>query len=102
MCCRRVGGRSSAPPSHKILGLAAYYSKASRQAAEEGSLRLRLRHDSKVGPRRLPALRILLLGILIAHRAGDDHILAIFPVHRRRDLVLGGELERVDDAQHLI
>ena len=65
-------------------------------------LRLRLWHDSDVGLRRLPALRILLLGVLIGHRAGDDHVLAMLPVHRSRDLVLGGELERVDHAQHLV
>ena len=62
-------------------------------------LHLRLRHDSDVGLRRLPALRILLLGVLIGHRAGDDHVFAILPVHRSRDLVLGGELERVDHPQ---
>src|ERR1019366_476997 len=63
---------------------------------------LRLRHDSDVGLRRLPALRILLLGVLVGHRAGDDHVLAMLPVHRSRDLVFGGELERVDHAQHLV
>src|SRR6476646_3823432 len=63
---------------------------------------LRLRHDPDVGLGRLPALWILLLGIIVADRAGDDHVLAALPVHRGRHLVLGGELQRVDDAQHLV
>src|SRR5262249_17944761 len=37
-----------------------------------------------------------------ADRTCDDHILAVLPVHRRRHLVLGGELQRVDHAQHLV
>ena len=36
------------------------------------------------------------------HRAGNDHILAVLPVDRRRHPVLGGELHRVDHAQHLV
>src|SRR5262245_60675139 len=49
----------------------------------------RLRHDADIGLGRLPALRVLLLGVLVRHRAGDDHVLAVLPVHRRRHLVLG-------------
>src|SRR6266481_7736492 len=65
-------------------------------------LRPRLRHDANIGLRRLPALRILLLGLVVADRTRDDHVLAVLPIHRRRHLVLGGELQRVDDAQHLV
>src|SRR5262245_52982690 len=61
----------------------------------------RLRHDADIGLGRLPALWVLLLGVLVRHRPGDDHVLAVLPVHRRRHLVLGGELQRVDHAQHL-
>src|SRR5262249_29990130 len=63
---------------------------------------LRLRHDADIGLRRLPALRPDLLGVVVAHRARDDDVVALLPVHRRRDLVLGGQLQRVDDAQHLV
>ena len=31
-----------------------------------------------------------------------DHVVARPPVDRRRDLVVGGQLERVDDAEHLV
>src|SRR5262249_42880250 len=50
----------------------------------------RLRHDADVGPRRLPALRILLLGVVVGDRAGNDHVFALLPVHRGRHLVFGG------------
>src|SRR4051794_31038769 len=60
-----------------------------------------LRHDPDVGLRRLPLAEDL-LGLVVGDRARDDHVLALLPVHRRGDLVLGGELERVDDAQHLV
>src|SRR5262245_54546432 len=62
----------------------------------------RLRYDADIGLGRLPALRVLLLGVLVRHRAGDDHVLAVLPVHRRRHLVLGGELQRVDHPEHLV
>src|SRR5262249_58149909 len=58
--------------------------------------------DADVGPRRFPALRVLLLGFLVADRAGDDDVLAMLPIHRRRYLVLGGELQRIDHPQHLV
>src|SRR5262245_27430727 len=62
----------------------------------------RLRYDADIGLGRLPALRVLLLGVVVRHRAGDDYVLAVLPVYRRRHLVLGGKLQRVDHAQHLI
>src|SRR5258707_8835186 len=65
-------------------------------------LRLRLRLDADIGLGRLPTLRILLLGVVVADRTCDDHVLAELPIHRRRHLVLGCELQRVDHAQHLV
>src|SRR3954469_13179572 len=62
---------------------------------------LRLRHDPDIGLGSLPAVRILLLGIIVADRASDDDVFSVLPVHRGRHLVLGGELQRVDHAQHL-
>src|SRR5215469_13996398 len=62
----------------------------------------RLRDDADIGPRRRPTLGIPLPGFVVGDGPGDDHILALLPVHRRCDLVAGGELDRVDDAQHLV
>src|SRR5439155_9012997 len=50
---------------------------------------LRLRRDAQVRLGRLPPLRELLLGVLVADRAGDDDVLSLLPVGRRRHLVLG-------------
>src|SRR3954470_11096153 len=46
----------------------------------------RIRHDPDVRPRGLPALGPELLRGLVVHGAGDDHVLARLPVHRRRNL----------------
>src|SRR5262249_50871047 len=62
----------------------------------------RLRHDPQVRLGGLPSLRILLLRIVIRHRARNDYIFAVLPVHRCRYLVFGSELERINDAQHLV
>src|SRR6516162_10986279 len=37
----------------------------------------RLRHDADIGPRRLPALRVGLAGVVVGDRARDDHILTL-------------------------
>ena len=58
-----------------------------RQPSTMRMLRPRLGHDAEIGPRRLPALRILFLGVLVGHRAGDDDFLAVLPVYRCSDLV---------------
>src|SRR5262245_3871519 len=60
-----------------------------------------MRHDADVGLRRLPALRIDRLRLVIADRARDDHVLALLPVGGRRDAVLCGELHGIDRAQDL-
>src|SRR5215472_601723 len=41
---------------------------------------------------RLP-LAEQLLGLLVGDRTGDDHILALLPVDRCGDLVVGGQLQ---------
>src|SRR3954469_23014208 len=48
----------------------------------------RLLGDPQIGLGRLPALREQLLRVLVADRAGDDDVLALFPVGRRRHPVL--------------
>ena len=63
---------------------------------------MRLRHDAQVRLGRVPAARVFLARVLVGHGAGDDDVLALPPVGRRRDLVLGRELQRIDDPQHLV
>src|SRR3954462_788640 len=68
---------------------AATRSLAVASDASAVSLASGLRHDADVGLGRRPALRIELLGLLVRHRAGDDHVLAPLPVNGRGDPVLG-------------
>ena len=44
-------------------------------------------------------LREELRDFIIFHRRGDDAVLSVFPVRRRGDFVLRGELQRVDDSE---
>src|SRR6201993_2805403 len=62
----------------------------------------RLRYDAHVRLHRLPTIRVKLLRLVVGHRRGEDDFFALFPVCGRRDAMLGGELQRVDDAQHFI
>ena len=62
----------------------------------------RLRHDAQPRPGGVPAVGVLLLGLLVGHRAGDDHVLALLPLGRRRHGLVRGQLQRVDHAQHLV
>src|SRR3954447_5837160 len=61
-----------------------------------------LRDDADVRLGRLPAVRVLLLSLLVGDRAGDDDVVAGLPLRGRRDLVLRGQLQRVDYAQNLV
>jgi hypothetical protein len=51
---------------------------------------LRLGHDPHIWLRRLPALGIAPLCLLLGNRTRDDHVLAWFPIDRRSHLVPGG------------
>src|SRR5260370_40490631 len=62
----------------------------------------RLRHNPDIRPWRFPALRIDGFGLVVADRACDDDVLALFPVGRRRDAMLGGHLQRIDRAQDFL
>jgi hypothetical protein len=53
---------------------------------------LRLWHDPDIGFWRFPALRIDRLGLVVGNRAGDNDVLALLPVGRRRDAMLRGHL----------
>src|SRR6266404_748077 len=77
-------------------------SPAALNARDEADRSRWWRHEAHVRLRRAPALRVDLLRFLVGHRARDDHVLARLPVHRRRHLVSGGELDRVEQPQHLV
>src|SRR5438093_1524946 len=62
---------------------------------------LGLGHDPDVGLRLLPVAEDL-LGLVVRDRPGDDHVVALLPVHRSGHAVLGRELQRVDDPQDLV
>src|SRR5438874_1143266 len=61
-----------------------------------------LRREPQVRLQRLPALRELRLCVFVGDCRSDDDVLALLPVDRCRHAVVRGELERVDDAQHLV
>src|SRR6266571_3524288 len=63
---------------------------------------LRLGHDPHIWLRRLPALGIAPLRLLLGNRTRDDHVLAWFPIDRRSHLVPGGYLQRIDHPQHFV
>ena len=49
-----------------------------------GPRQLGLRDDPDVRLRRLPAVRVRLLRLVVGDRARDDHVVAVLPVDRRR------------------
>src|SRR5262245_8136191 len=63
---------------------------------------LRLWDDSKIWLRCFPALRITLLCLFVRYGTRDDHIFALLPVNRRCDLMLRGQLQRVDHPKHFV
>ena len=65
-------------------------------------LTLRLRDEAQIGLHLLETLRIFLLRVFVGDRGRDDDVVALLPVHRRRDIVACGELQRVDHPQHLV
>src|SRR5271166_6974721 len=77
-------------------------SKAVVTRCQSASLPFGLRHDAQIRSRGLPAVGILLPGFFVGHRAGNDHVVALFPIHRRCDFVLRGELKRIEHAQNLV
>src|SRR5690606_12117903 len=60
---------------------------------------LRLGNNAEIGLQFRPALGVLGLGGLVGYGRHDDDVLALLPVHRRGDLMFGGQLQAVDDAQ---
>src|SRR6185312_4247133 len=50
----------------------------------------------------LPAVRVELLGFLFRDTARDDDVVAYVPIDGRRDLVLGGELDGIENAHDLV
>src|SRR6185369_3902352 len=64
-------------------------------------LSARLGDDPDVRPGLLPRSEEV-PGLVVRDGARDDHVVALPPVDRRRDLVLRSQLQRVDDAEHLV
>src|SRR5262249_49870205 len=81
------------PPTTTTPSRSAMQLRRVRSSAPNRSLWLR--DDAHVRLRLLP-LAEELLGLLVGDGAGDDHVLALLPVHRRRHLVVGRELQRID------
>ncbi len=71
---------------------------APRRRRSECLSLLGLRNHSEVRLGGVPAVGEQLLGLVVLDRTDDDDVAALLPVGRRGDLVLGGELQRVDDA----
>src|SRR5579875_1953560 len=78
------------------------YIRSIDSGAAAGELFRRLLGDAQVGLERPEALREKLLRLLVADGGRDDYVLALLPVDGRRDFVLIGELQRIDDAQNLL
>ena len=57
--------------------------------------------DAQVRLDRLPPVGELGARFVVGDRGDDDHVLTLLPVDRRRDLVLGGQLQGVDHPQDL-
>ena len=79
-----------------------FMAPGARPTSSSSSKRSKMLDDAQVGLGRFQPAGIQLLRVFVGDRAGDDHVVALLPVHRRRDLVLGGELHRVEHAQDLV
>ncbi len=66
------------------------------------SLLIRLRGIAQIGFDDLEAFREQRLCFSVIHSRSDDAILPIFPVGRRRDFELRGQLKRVNDSQEFV
>ena len=73
-----------APPPLPATTTAGTTSATERRARDRAILLVGLGRDPQVRLERLPALRELLLGVLVGDGGGDDHVVAVLPVHRRR------------------
>ena len=63
---------------------------------------VRLRRESQVWLDGAMPLRELSWNLVVAHAWNDDAIIAILPVCWCRDLVVRGQLERIDHSDQLI
>src|SRR4051794_10197192 len=100
--CASAGAAGRASRSRPGAGATSRSTSGRRLRRPDSALALLgLRDDADVGPRLLPLAEDL-LGLLVVDRAGDDHVVALLPLGRRGHLVLGGELQRVDDPEHLV
>jgi hypothetical protein len=86
----------------RLTGEPAGSSPAPRGWAAVAAAITRLGHHAQVRLQRLPARWKPRFGIFIGNRGHDDHVFALFPVHRGRHAVPGGQLKRVDHPQNLV
>jgi hypothetical protein len=63
---------------------------------------LRLRDDPNIWLGWFPAAGIILLCLFVRNRGQDDHVLALFPIHRCDHFVFRSELNGFQDAQNFI
>ena len=74
----------------------------SHLTAPGGTRLLGFGDHAEVRFQRLPAAGIFLLRFFVRHGGNDDYVLALLPIHRRRHLVFGGELHRIQDPKNFI
>jgi hypothetical protein len=58
--------------------------------------------DPDIGKRLAPSIGVAFAGLLVADRPRQDDVITGLPLRGGGELVLGGELEGVDDAQDLV
>src|SRR5688572_15833058 len=59
-----------------------------------------LLYEPEVRLEGLPPVRVFRLCFLIRNGGHNDYVFAVLPVRRRCDLVIGRQLDRVDDAEY--
>src|SRR5215469_13852062 len=63
---------------------------------------LGLSDDAQVGPQRLPAAWIFLLGLVVGDSGYDDDVVTLLPVHWSGHLEGCGELDGVEDTEYFV
>src|SRR5438067_2295939 len=102
----KVSGSNCALPEERLPRFPQLFA-GSKPALRLGSIRglslfVWLRHEPEVRLDGFPAAREFLFRSFVAERRHDDHVVAVFPIHRRRDTVVRRQLQRINDAQDLI
>src|SRR5258707_2111632 len=85
-----------------VLSIVRVSYQASEVASELLGHLLRLRHHPQIGQDGVPTRGIFLSGVIIRDRWNNDHVPTLRPVCWRRNLMLCGELHRIEHAEHFI